>query len=870
MAKGFRRHQKIVIWLIVFAFFVGGVGLFSLNRAGFFSRSPSSPSGPRYAAIVNGDKISVEALNSMADRTLNKYKAYYQQMGHDVGKLLAGAGGQLFRLRMQAEALSELIRQVLYKQEARARGMTVSKTDVEAEASAQYQRFLQTYNITEQQLSDYLKQAGSTLSEFKESIRAEVETQLLTERVQTAVAGPIDPSDDDLEAYFEAHISSYDQPEQIRASHILVDDEGTAEEALAQLKAGADFAELAKTYSEDTATKDNGGDLGWFSRGKMVREFEDAAFALENVGDITDIVKTSYGYHIIKLTGREPAHTPTLDEVKDRVRDDYLQEKKNEKVADWYNALYSSSDIEIELPLVRAYLYEQEDFDRGLAEFERIRETGESADPYIPYYIGRIYEVKAAYAADELRRLQAKEAPTDEEKARIDELEEEKKDNQDKALAAYLDALENIDADENFLNRVLSLSPENLPATVLLGKLKVDQGDYVAAENHFAEAIKNDPTYVPAYLASGDLAVRQKNYPLAESRYEAALEQRPEDTSIMFKLANLYIAMNELEEASDLVAKIREADPNDVKGIIAEGDLAGARLLAAVAERDRLNGKESLTSDEQARLAELDSTIETLYQRAIDRYEEGLRRVGTLDLNIKLGKIHLATGHLAEAEDEFRSVILRSPYRVEAYKGLGEVYLKRGDTEAALDNFHTGLDHSIDTAQREEFAERIVELDPTDTGTRSRLARLYADESKWAEAIAQYGKLIEVDPTSIDAYIGIAEAYAGRGEYTAGLDYLNRGLEVATDADAKIRLYNDIVDIAQAEAGAGNPLPTVGLDALIELARLHIKTGDSQKAIDALNRVKDAGRWDYGRAPGRGRDADPKRCRVSRSPTSPR
>jgi len=270
MAKGFRRHQKIVIWLIVFAFFVGGVGLFSLNRAGFFSRSPSSPSGPRYAAIVNGDKISVEALNSMADRTLNKYKAYYQQMGHDVGKLLAGAGGQLFRLRMQAEALSELIRQVLYKQEARARGMTVSKTDVEAEASAQYQRFLQTYNITEQQLSDYLKQAGSTLSEFKESIRAEVETQLLTERVQTAVAGPIDPSDDDLEAYFEAHISSYDQPEQIRASHILVDDEGTAEEALAQLKAGADFAELAKTYSEDTATKDNGGDLGWFSRGKMV------------------------------------------------------------------------------------------------------------------------------------------------------------------------------------------------------------------------------------------------------------------------------------------------------------------------------------------------------------------------------------------------------------------------------------------------------------------------------------------------------------------------------------------------------------------------------------------------------------------------
>ena len=840
MAKGFRRHQKIVIWLIVFAFFVGGVGLFSLNRAGFFNRSTSTSSGPTYAAIVNGDKISIDALNAAADQTLNRYKAYYQQMGLDIGNVLTGAGGQLFRLRIQAEALNELIRQVLYRQEARARGITVSKTDVEAEAAAQYENFLRTYNISEQQLSDYLRQAGTTLAEFKDSIRTEVETQLLTARVQTVVAGPIDPSEDDLEAYFEAHISSYDQPEKIRASHILVDDEKTAEEVLSELKDGADFAGLAKAYSKDTATKDNGGDLGWFSRGKMVREFEDAAFGLKNIGDISDIVKTSYGYHIIKLTGREPAHTPTFDEVKDQVRDDYIQEKKNEKVANWYNALYSGSDIEIELPLLRAYLYEQDDLDRGLAEFERIRDTGESADPYIPYYIGRIYEVKAAYAADELRELRAKEDPTDEEKARIAELQQEKEGYQGKALAAYLDALENVDADENFLGRVLSLNPENLAATVLLGKLKADQGDYVTAENHFAEAIKNDPTYVPAYLASGDLAVRQGNYPLAESRYEAALEQRPNDTSIMFKLVNVYIAMNELGEASELVAKIRKASPDNVKGIIAEGDLAYAQLTAAVDELNGLKGKDSPTGDEEARLSELQSTVDTLYQRAVDRYEEGLRRGGTLDLNVKLGNVHLLAGHLDEAEDQFRNVILRSPYRVEAYMGLGEVYLKRGDTEAALENFRTGFTHSVETAQREEFGERILELDPQDTDTRYRLARLYASESKWAEAIRHYEKVIEAAPSTVDAYLGIAEAYAGRGEYAAGIDYLNRGLAVATDEDAKIRLYNDIVDIAQAEAGEGNPLGTVGLDALIELARLHITKGEDQTALDELNRVKGA------------------------------
>ena len=840
MAKGFRRHQKIVIWVIVFAFFIGGVGLFSLNRAGFFNRSSASSGGPQYAAIVNGVKIGIDTLSATADQTLNRYKSYYQQMGQDIGPLLLGAGGQLFRLRMQAEALNELIRQTLYNQEAKARGITVSKTEVEAEASAQYQRFLQTYQITEEQLEAYLKQSGSTLSEFKDSIRSEVRTQLLTEKVQAAVAGEIDPSDDELESYFEAHISSYDQPERIRASHILVDDEETAKEVLGKLKSGADFAELAKEYSQDSSNKDEGGDLGWFSRGRMVKEFEDAAFALENIGDISDIVKTSYGYHIIKLTGREPAHTPTLDEVKDQVRNDYLQEKKQEKVAEWYKNLYEKSDIKIELPLVRAYLYEQDDIDRGLAEFERIRETGESADPYLPYYIGRIYEVKAAYVADELRRLKEKEEPTDEDEARIAELEQEKKDYQDKALAAYLEAVDNIEVDENFINRILSLSPENITATILLGKLKADQGDYVAAENSFAEVIKNDPTYIPAYIASGDLAVRQKNYPLAESRYEAALEQREGDVSIMFKLVNVYLAMNELGKASDLVAEMKKAAPDDVKGVIAEGDLAAARLVAAVQERDGLSAKERLTSEEQARLDELNSTIDTLYQLAVDRYEEGLRRTGTLDLNVKLGNVHLLAGHLDKAEDEFRNVILRSPYRVEAYMGLGEVYLKRGDTEGALENFRTGFDHSVDTAQREEFGLRIVEIDPTDTDTRYRLARLYANGSKWADAILQYKEIIETDPTSIDAYLGIAEAYAGRGEYAAGLDYLNRGLAVASGDDAKIKLYEHIVDIVQAQVGKDKPLPPVGLDALIELARIHIDRGELQTALDELNRVKES------------------------------
>lgn len=150
-----------------------------------------------------------------------------------------------------------------------------------------------------------------------------------------------------LKEYYEANKSQYSRPEQVKARHILLslkDKDETAVKAQAddlvkQLRAGADFTAFAKQYSEDPGSKDNGGDLGFFERGRMVGEFEKVAFSLP-VNEISDPVKTSFGYHIIQVTAKQPAYEIDFNLIKNQLMRQLAQPQEIKNAQDQAKHVY--------------------------------------------------------------------------------------------------------------------------------------------------------------------------------------------------------------------------------------------------------------------------------------------------------------------------------------------------------------------------------------------------------------------------------------------------------------------------------------------------------------------------------------------------
>jgi peptidyl-prolyl cis-trans isomerase D len=191
-------------------------------------------------------------------------------------------------------------------------------------------RYLQSVEISQGALESFFKKNEER---YKAAEHRRVRYVLIDpDRVRAQVK----LSEDDLRQYYNQHLSDFRVEDRVKVAHILFKTEGktpeeiqtlekTARDVLEKLKSGADFAAMAKQYSEDSSAS-QGGEIGWIVRGQTVKEFEDAAFRMK-AGEVSDLIRTSYGFHIIKVFDKQQAHLQTFDEVKGQIREDLSKQK---------------------------------------------------------------------------------------------------------------------------------------------------------------------------------------------------------------------------------------------------------------------------------------------------------------------------------------------------------------------------------------------------------------------------------------------------------------------------------------------------------------------------------------------------------------
>lgn len=294
------------------------------------------------AALVEADKLGIAASDEEVRARILSLPAF-QESGHFVGdaryrQILQSANPPLrpdeFEEQVRRQIVTEKLRGALTD------WITVGDQDVEAEFRRRNEKVkLAVVNFTADKFREATKATDAEVSAWFESHKADykfpekrkvkfalIDTQAIRERTQV--------SPQDVEQHYKENQQQYSTPEQVRASHILFKTEDKdeaevrkqAEAVLARAKKGEDFAKLANQYTEEEIGKTRGGDLDFFGRGSMAKEFEDAAFALQP-GEISDIVQTSFGLHIIKVTDRKPAATRPLDEVRSQIEDQIKGER---------------------------------------------------------------------------------------------------------------------------------------------------------------------------------------------------------------------------------------------------------------------------------------------------------------------------------------------------------------------------------------------------------------------------------------------------------------------------------------------------------------------------------------------------------------
>ena len=292
-------------------------------------------------ARVNGAEIKRKELDAAV-------QAFTFQMARRGRPIPPGQGAVVER-----DILDELIGRELLREE----GSKHIPADIDKKVQEQIDQ-VTTQVGGEEQFKKTLADTGITSDEYAKRVRDNV---IIRGAIESAVDKEVKIAPEEVRAFYDKNPDQFKQPETVRASHILIrcaaeaTDEVKKEKRTqidsvrALVKSGEKFADVARKFSEDPGSAKNGGDLGFFGRGQMVPEFDTAAFSLKT-NEVSDVITTQYGYHVLLVTDHKPAQTIPFDQVKDDLGQYLKQRKGNDVTHDQVASLRKMAKVEILVP----------------------------------------------------------------------------------------------------------------------------------------------------------------------------------------------------------------------------------------------------------------------------------------------------------------------------------------------------------------------------------------------------------------------------------------------------------------------------------------------------------------------------------------
>jgi tetratricopeptide (TPR) repeat protein len=608
--------------------------------------------------------------------------------------------------------------------------------------------------------------------------------------------------------------------------------------------------------------------------------------------DTSGVIKTAQGFVIVRLKDRI-----TWEEVKRDATDDYAQEEKSKRFDEWLKRAKAEAKLEIKDELLKAFELEKADkTDEALVLYEKLVKS--ATDPFVPYYVAKIYQSKLSQARQKKATL-SNEQISWTQLAELFDLPvllqriETVAGQSAKIPATLASSLQELAAQfQSRLTGANTSKPEELKSEFVT-KLEELLKDHVDEQKQLIAAFKAEE--IPALEQEIELYTQKSLEYLTktaegaagdEGLYQTILDMDDENPIVHFRYGYWLYGEGKIPEAMAQVKRAIDLKPDYVEALILYGDLnAGNRGYGTAAEYYEralplLEEKEAKRRAElQEKLAETyfglgqwdeaKALYQALYEATSEKdskkYKFGValgdvayeqkeyataekfyqtayqREPSRYEYRTKLAKAYAGLNKLNEAITLFQRVTKDSPYIAEAWLGLGDAYQAKNDKESALKAYEGGFKKTADPQMQAKLGEKILELNPQDTATRLELAEKYKEQHIFEFSIKHYEEILKQDPSANDrltALLGIGDSYVGRAEYEQGHEYYESALEAAPDEAAQAKVYEKIIENEPKIEGVGKPFSALGKEALLRLGEYYQKITRTEQAKELLQKLQ--------------------------------